>query len=216
VRTPAPDCITTWGSTTSSASETTLPAKRWPAGHREHHPVAEERLELERAVAAAGAHNPELELTVEHPVDDRPGRIDAQGHLDMRVRGPETAQELRQHVLAGAGRGADDEVPRGLVAVLRQLPGQLIAQREHAQRVAVQHLAAVGRRRPPAGAVDQRRAHHPLERLDLLADRGLRHPQGVGRGRERPPLRRPRRTSAAGAGPYHSKLINDPRSYKEE
>ena len=185
-------------------------------GNREHHPVAEERLELERSVAAAGAHHAELELTVEHPVDDRAGRVHPQRHVDLRMRGPEAAQKLRQHMLAGAGRGSDDQMAAGLVRVLRQLPRELVAQREHAQRVAVQHLAPVGGRRSPAGAVDQRRAHHPLERLDLLADRGLRHPQGVGRGRERPPLDDLDERVQLAQVHITSKLINDPRSHKDE
>ncbi len=105
-----------------------------------------------------------------------------------RVGGPEAAQELRQHVLARAGRGADDQMARRHVGVLRQLAGELVAQGEHAQGVAVQHLAAVGRGGAAAGAVDQRRAQHPLERLDLLAHGRLRHPQGIGRSRERAPL----------------------------
>ena len=91
-------------------------------------------------------------------------------------------------MLPGPGRRADHQVAGGLVGVLGQLAGELVTQGEHAQRVAVQHLAAVGRRRAAAGAVDQRLAEHALERLDLLAHRGLGHAERVGRGRERAAL----------------------------
>ena len=100
------------------------------------------------------ADHAELEIAIEDPVDHRPGRVHAQGHLDPRMRRPEPAQQLRQHVLAGPGRRADDQVAGRLVRVLRQLPRELVAQREHAKRVAVQHLTAVGRGGAAAGAVD--------------------------------------------------------------
>ena len=159
-----------------------------PGGNGQHDPVAQERLELERAVAAAGADDAQLEVAVEDAVDHRAGRVDPKRHLDVRVRGPEAAEKLWQHVLAGPGRRAHDQVTGRLVRVLGELAGELVAQGQHAQGVAMEHLAPVGRRRPAARAVDQRLAQHPLERLDLLAHGGLGHAQRVRGGRERPPL----------------------------
>ena len=101
----------------------------------------------------------------------------------------ELAEHDGQDAAARPGRGADLEpaleLALGLLAELRE---QLLLEREQPLRAAIEPQAGLGRLDPAAGAVEQLLPDALLERADLQADRGLRHPELVGRLREAPAL----------------------------
>ena len=97
----------------------------------------------------------------------------------------ELAEDDRQDAAARPGRGADLEpaleLALGFVAEVRE---QLLLEREQPLRSAVEPETGLGRLDPAAGAVEKPLADALLERSDLKADRGLRHPELVGGLRE--------------------------------
>ena len=77
-------------------------------------------------------------------------------------------------------RGAEDEVPLDRsVAGGRDLRDELVLEREHALRAAVQAPPGLGGLDPPAGAIEELRPEPFLERANLQRDRGLRDSEPV-------------------------------------
>ena len=161
------------------------------AGRTATYGIAHQLHGLERPVAGREHHEGEVELAAldqleQAPVVGRLGQLDG----DVRPGGRELAQEPGEHVRAHALVRADAE-----------RPGRALGERGHVGlgglqacddpgRVAEKELAGLGQRDAarPAGPLDELRADDPLERLDLLADRGLRVAEALGGAPERPLL----------------------------
>ena len=93
--------------------------------------------------------------------------------LDARMPVVEGAQHVRQQARAQARRGAQPDPPAAqLGQLLHLVPGRVrVGQDAAGQRQ--QRLAGVGERDVAAGPAEQVRAQLPLQRLDLLGERGL-------------------------------------------
>ena len=138
---------------------------------REDHLVAEERLERDRAVPAGGADDPELEPPVGDELDHRlrvgHGQLDA----ELGVVALELAEQQREHDRRRPGGGADLERAAERRIGLGELVEQLLLEREHPLRAAVEAQPGLGRLDPAAGPVEQLRPEPLLERAHLLARR---------------------------------------------
>src|SRR5581483_9605827 len=141
-----------------------LARKRMPRRADQDHLVAKERLERDRAVAARGADDPELEATIGDELDDRLRVRYGEGNVERGVRALKLAQEERQHDRRGTGRGADLERPLQRTLGPAQLLEQLLLEREQALRAPVEAQSGLGRLDPAARAVEQLRAEPLLER----------------------------------------------------
>ena len=157
-----------------SSTVTEPPAAEWPRRNGEDDLVPDQRLELERPVPAKRADDAELELPQRHLLADRLRVPDGEGHVELGVVALELAEEKRDEVRAGAGRGADRERALELAALGGDLVVELLLEGEHALRAAVEAEARLGRLDPAAGAVEQRLPEALLEGANLEADRGLR------------------------------------------
>ena len=101
----------------------------------------------------------------------------------------EVAEEQRDQVGPRPGRGSDRKPPVELTGtVLLQVGEQLLLRLKQALRGAVEPAAGLGRLDAPPGTVEQTPAEPLLERANLLADRGLCHPEPLGSEREALPL----------------------------
>jgi len=124
-----------------------------------------------------------------HVVGERARVRDRQHDVHLRVDLLELAQHDGQDAPSGACRGSDLEpalqLALGLLAELRE---QLLLEREQPLRAAIEPVAGLGRLHPTSGAIEEPLAETFLERPDLQADRGLRHPELVGGLREAPAL----------------------------
>ena len=89
----------------------------------------------------------------------------------------------------GPGGGADAEPPGQLAgSLVREVGEQLVLDGEQALGAAVEREPGLGRLDAAPGAVDQLLPDPLLERADLEADRGLGHPEPLGRLGEAAPL----------------------------
>jgi hypothetical protein len=99
------------------------------------------------------------------------------------------AQEQRNEVGAGAGRGPDcKHAAKSATLLLAQLVEELSLELEELPRPLVQVLAGLGRLDAPPGTVEQPTTEAFLEGAHLQADGWLRHPEPLGSLREAPPL----------------------------
>jgi hypothetical protein len=162
--------------------------ERRTGGHDEHVRVVQQLASL----VGPGVERERPEGQVELPALDHVQELAlvgglAQDDLDRRVLRREPPQELRQDARAHALEGADAEPSE--VAGLQRAHVRLRGEQAGLDRVGVaqEHRPRLGERdRPrPAGALDQAQADDPLERGDLLRDRGLRVPEPLGRPPER-------------------------------
>ena len=76
-------------------------------------------------------------------------------------------------IAAGPVEAPSSSVPRSGAVGLGELLEQLLLEREHPLRAAVEAQPGLGRLDPPPGAVEQLRPEPLLERAHLLADRRL-------------------------------------------
>ena len=136
-----------------------------------------------------GADDAELERAVGDALDHGLRVEDAERDVQLRVRFGELAEELGEHDAARPGRGADLERAVELAGrALLQLADDLVLEREEPLSAAVEPKPGLGRLDAPPRPVEQLRPEPLLERPHLQADRRLRHPEPLGRLRERPPL----------------------------
>ncbi len=155
----------------------------------EDHLVAEERLERDAALPPRRADDPELQLARGDVLDDRVRVGHRQRDLDAGVLGLELAEQQREDDRGRAGRGSEVERPRELAfADRRDVLEQLILEREHPLRAAIEPPAGLGRLDAAPRAVEQLPAEPLLEGPDLEADGGLRDPEALRRLREALPL----------------------------
>ena len=188
-RTPAPSCITIRLSPRSSSSETVRPANAWPGGQARITSSSKNGSKRDRAVAARGADDPELELARGDALDDGLRVGDRQRDLDAGMLALELAEEQRHDDRGRAGRGADLQLARELaLALAGDLVEDLLLEREQPLRAAVEPQPRLGRLDAAAGAVEQLRAEPLLERPHLQRDGGLGDAETLGRLREAAPL----------------------------
>ena len=160
-----------------------------PGRADEDHLVGEERLEAHAAMAARRADDPELELARRDALDDRVRVRDGQEDADVRVLALELAEHDRNDDRRRPRRRAEHEIAGEVALAGRGHVGdELILEREHALRAAVEPPSRLGRLDAPTRAVEELRAEPLLERAHLQRDGGLRHAEPVGRLREAPPL----------------------------
>ena len=160
-----------------------------PGRAREDDGVAEERLVLDPAVTRRGADDAELQRAVGDALDDGLRVEDAERDVQLRVRVGELAEDLREDDAARPGRGADLERAGELAGrLLGELGDDVLLELQQALRAAVEAKPGLGRLDAPPGAVEELRPEPLLERANLQRDRGLRHPEPLGRLGERLPL----------------------------
>ena len=156
-----------------------------PGGNREDDLVPIEGLERDAAMAAGHPDDPELELAPADLLDDRLRVGHRQRDAHERMQLLELPEDDGQDAPAGPSRGTDLEpaleLALGLLAEVRE---QLLFKREQPLRSAVEPEPGLGRLDPATRAVEEPLADALLERPDLEADRGLRHPELVGGLRE--------------------------------
>src|SRR5665647_908902 len=152
----------------------------------EHDLVAGERLRDQLGSRRHGADGADLELTREHALEHGVRIVDVQRDGDARILLFELREHPGQHVLAGAGGGADHDAARDQLAEVEDLGAGALVQVEDLTAVAVQHLARVGGDDRAARAVEQGRLELALETADLLAGRRLGDVYLVGGQREAP------------------------------
>jgi len=111
------------------------------------------------------------------PLEIDVGHVGAHVEVDVRVRRHKTP-DARQQPAGGKGRhDADAQQPRvGPHRDFLHGGDQLSERRAHARREA---LAFVSQADAATGALDEAHAEIGLERLDLVADRAMRHVQRV-------------------------------------
>ena len=108
-----------------------------------------------------------------------------QRDMHQRMELLELPEDDRQDASTGTGGGADLEPPLELaLGFLAEVRKQLLLERDEPLRSAVEPETGLGRLDPAAGAVEEPLTDALLERPDLKADRGLRHPELVGGLRE--------------------------------
>ena len=145
----------------------------------QHQLVLVQRKRVDVRVAQR-AHQPDLDLVVEHHRQDLFGVAGAHGDVDARVQIREALQHGRQHVRAHRRRGAQRQPSRAgraqvgqrLATVVDRLHGALGARQEHAPGVGQPHAAA--------GAHEERLAELLFERLDARGQRRLGDVQRLG------------------------------------
>ena len=102
---------------------------------------------------------------------------------------PAYLEDFGRSVVPAYRRGvADLELPAERPLRLAELLEQLLLEREHPLRAAVEPHPGLGRLDTPPGAVEELRPEPLLERTHLLTDRRLRHPEPGRRVGEAPPL----------------------------
>ncbi len=165
------------------------PGERVPGRAGEDHLVREERLEAHTAMPTRGADDAELELARGDALDDRVRVRDGEEHAHVRVLTLELPEHDRDRDRSRPGRRAEDEVARELALARRgDLGDELILEREHPLRAAVEPPARLGRLDAAPGAVEELRPEPLLERAHLQRDGRLRHAEALGGLREAPAL----------------------------
>jgi hypothetical protein len=103
----------------------------------------------------------------------------AEADLELRVQRLEAAEPARQPLGGDRGRGADGErAAEALLTHPLHAGDQLVERAAHRGQ---QKLPLVGQEQPTIEPAEQLGAQVLLERLDLVADRGLGHEQLLGR-----------------------------------
>ena len=130
----------------------------------------------------SGADDPELELAGRDALDDcvRVGDREEDAHAGALAL--ELAEEERDCDGGGAGGGSEHEVA-GEVALggRADVGDDLVLERQHALRAAIQAQARLGRLHSPSRAVEELRAEPLLEGAHLQRDGRLRHTEPLGR-----------------------------------
>ena len=153
----------------------------------EHVRVGEELQGLERAVEQRRHRESEVELAaLDEPQQVLVRRGLGQLELDVRPLGHEAAHDGGEHARADALERADPEPAALALRERRHVRLGGVQARDDRLRVAEQERARLGEGDRPraAGSLEQALADEPLERLDLLADRGLRVAERRGRAPE--------------------------------
>ena len=142
--------------------------------------VADDLDRLERPLGQRQHHEGEIELAALDEVEQVPvvvalGQPDLHGGPVARELLDERRQDARRHALEGADAeraalAGDERLHVGLRGGEPRLDRLDVTEQELAGR---RHAHGLG----PAPALEETRPHDPLERCDLLADRGLRVPE---------------------------------------
>ena len=158
------------------------PAREAMVGRRgEDDLVAEERLEGDAALPAGRADDAELELAFCDELDDRVRVRDRERHLHTRVLALELAEEHRDNDRGRPRRGAELQRTHELaLADRRDVLEQMLLERQHPLRAAVQAPPGLRRLHPAPGAVEQLAPQPLLERPDLQAHGRLRDSEALG------------------------------------
>ena len=123
----------------------------------------------------------DLELAVGDPVDDRLRVPDGQGDVKVGMLALELAEQKRNEVRTGPGRGANRERAYKAAVVGGDFLHELLLEGEHALGAAVEAPTCLRRLHAPARAVEQGLADALLERPHLQADRRLGDAELLGR-----------------------------------
>ena len=177
------------GSSRSSSSVTVRLGEPMAGRADEDDLVREERLEANTAMAARRADDAELELARRDALDDRVRVRHRQKDADVRVLALELGEHHRNGDGGRPGRRAEHEIAREVaLAGGRHLGDELILERQHALRAAIQTPARLGRLDAATRAVEKLRSEALLERAHLQRDCGLRHAESIRCLREAPTL----------------------------
>ena len=147
--------------------------------------VAHDRLHVEPAVVDRQGDHPRLELARAHRLDDLGGVLAHHAHAHARVAAAELGDEVDAGVVARGAPRAEGGRPAAQLAHRDDGLARRLRRVERALGVRAQRVAGLGRRQPAAHALEEAHAELGLQPADLLGDRGLRHVQLLGRGRER-------------------------------
>jgi lipopolysaccharide/colanic/teichoic acid biosynthesis glycosyltransferase len=147
----------------------------------EHDLVAEERLEDDAPMPAAGTDDAELELPLGDLVDDSLRVGDGKADTEVRMLLLELAQQQGHDGSAGAGRGPElEDAGEGTFFVRRELLEQVLLDGEQPLRGRVEAEPCLGRLDAATRAVEQLPAEPLLERTNLQANGRLRDTEPLG------------------------------------
>ncbi len=146
--------------------------------------LLEHPFDHEVARIGLGAHEAEIEVAARQLLGLSPDREFAQLQDDPRVGAPEASHRARYHA---DRRGLDEADREPADHAARRVTGRghrRVDVIEGAPAVLGQGLAGGGQADRPAAAVDQLDPDYRLELANLLAQRGLRDVQALGRAAE--------------------------------
>ena len=136
-------------------------------------------------MAASRADDPQLELARRDALDDRVRVGHGEEHAHVRVLALELAEHHRNHDRRRARRRAEHEIAgEGALAGRSDLGDELLLEREHALRAAVEPPSGLGRLDAAPRAVEELCAEPLLERAHLQRHGRLGDAEPVGRLRE--------------------------------
>ena len=152
--------------------------------------VADQRADVEPVVVDRQQHDAGLQLAAPDALGDRGGVAAHDPHGEVRV----PLQEGRHQLLEPPRRRGAERAERHAAAAHRReltdAARRVLERAQAAGRVLGEGVARVGRDDAAPRPDEQVGAQRALELADLLGDRGLRHPQRLRRGAERPELER--------------------------
>ena len=129
-----------------------------------------------------GADDSELQLARSNAFDDGVRVGDGQEHADVGIQALELAEDDRDDDRRRTRGGPQDEVAGEVTLTRRRhLRDELILEREHPLRAAVEPPARLRRLHAPSRAVEELRPEPLLESAHLERHRRLGHAEAVGR-----------------------------------
>ena len=162
--------------------------------------VRQERLAGDALVLGRPAGDRDVDLVLEHAVEDGRAVRDLEGEVDLGVQRGEGAQQRRDDELGGGRDGDDPQAAhRDVGGLARRLPA-LLDQPEHVGGVRPERLAGRGQPDPAPDALGQVDAELARERRHRSRDRRLGDVELLGRAPTRSPRARRRGSSRAGSG----------------